>query len=296
MNGTSCPPTITNGQRVTVKIPDGLLDLMMVVAREVLRHAPEDKCTAYSIVADYLEEMIKENNVKIPSCIDNEWTREMITHDVIKTVEKYGVTPESANEAATLIQKAWRKYNKAVSNIKPDSLETGDHVFSKEFRMDTYEEINYENDSDDMERVNVVRKGQRDYVPPIPDFIDDLYSLKYEDEEYNYKRTREMITQDVIKTDVERSVTPESANDALSLIQPDSLETVDRIFSTEIQMDTYEEMNYENDSDDMERVNVVRKGQRDYVPPIPDFIDDVYSKKYEKNVNGQPKETSYEDE
>lgn len=70
----------------------------------MLRHAPEDKCTAYSIVADYLEEMIKENNVKIPSCIDNEWTPEMITHEVIKTVEKYGVTPESANEAATLIQ------------------------------------------------------------------------------------------------------------------------------------------------------------------------------------------------
>jgi len=69
-----------------------------------MRHAPEDKCTAYSIVADYLEEMIKENNVKPPSCIDNEWTREMITHDVIKTVEIYGVTPESANEAAILIQ------------------------------------------------------------------------------------------------------------------------------------------------------------------------------------------------
>lgn len=79
-------------------------------------------------------------------------------------------------------------------------------------------------------------------------------------------------------------------------IQPDTLETVDRIFSKEIQMDTYEEMNYENDSDDMERVNVVRKGQRDYVPPTPDFIDDVYSLKYEKNVNDQPKETSYEDE
>jgi len=89
--------------------------------------------------------------------------------------------------------------------------------------METYEEINYENDSDDMERVNVVRKGQRDYVPPIPDFIDDLYSLKYEDEEFNYKRTREMITQDVIKTDVKRGATPESANDALSLIQVNSL-------------------------------------------------------------------------
>jgi len=117
------------------------------------------------------------------------------------------------------LQRAWRKYNKSVSKIKPDSLETGDHDFSKEIRMDSYEEINYENDSDDMERVNVVRKGQRDYVPPIPDFIDDLYSLKgeenlndhrkeifYEEEEYNYKSidnewNREKIAQSVIKTD-----------------------------------------------------------------------------------------------
>jgi len=95
--------------------------------------------------------------------------------------------------------------------------------------MDTYEEINYENDSDDMERVNVVRKGQRDYVPPIPDFIDDLYSLKYEDEEYNYKRTHEMITQDVIKTDVQLEDTPKSANDALSLIQVNSLPEIIRL-------------------------------------------------------------------
>jgi len=80
-----------------------------------------------------------------------------------------------------------------------------------------------------MERVNVVRKGQRDYVPPIPDFIDDLYSFKYEDEEYNYKRIREMVTQDVIKTDVKRGVTPESANDALSLIQVNSLPEIIRL-------------------------------------------------------------------
>jgi len=55
-------------------------------------------------------------------------------------------------------------------------------------------------------------------------------------------------------------------------------------------------MKYENDSDDMERVNVVRKGQRDYVPPIPDFIDDLYSLKYEENVNSRSKDISYEDE
>lgn len=55
-------------------------------------------------------------------------------------------------------------------------------------------------------------------------------------------------------------------------------------------------MNYENDSDDMERVNVVKKGQRDYVPPIPDFIKDSYSLKYEGSENGQLKDTSYEDE
>jgi len=70
----------------------------------------------------------------------------------------------------------------------------------------------------------------------------------------------------------------------------------DRISTKKIQIDTYEEMNYENDSDDMELVNVVRKGQRDYVPPIPDFIDDLYSGKYEENLIGQPKEISYEDE
>jgi len=74
------------------------------------------------------------------------------------------------------------------------------------------------------------------------------------------------------------------------------LETGDHVLSNEVQIDTYEEINYENDSDDMERVNVVKKGQRDYVPPIPDFIDDFYTAKYEENVNGQPKETSYEDE
>lgn len=55
-------------------------------------------------------------------------------------------------------------------------------------------------------------------------------------------------------------------------------------------------MNCENDSDDMERVNVVKKGQRDYVPPIPDFIKDSYSLKYEGSVNSQLKDISYEDE
>jgi len=70
----------------------------------VIRHAPEDECSAYLIVANYLEEMIKENNTKDVSCIDNEITPEMITQNVIKTVEKYGVTPESANDAALLIQ------------------------------------------------------------------------------------------------------------------------------------------------------------------------------------------------
>lgn len=82
-----------------------------------MRHAPDDECTAYSIVADYLEEIIKENNVKNASCIDNEWTREMITQDVIKTVEKYGVTPESANDAATLIQVNSFPFNKYNNNI-----------------------------------------------------------------------------------------------------------------------------------------------------------------------------------
>ncbi|XP_060835788.1 uncharacterized protein LOC132918540 [Rhopalosiphum padi] len=181
MNEKSCHPTTMNSQRVTVKIPDGLLALMMVVAREVIRHSPEDECTAYSIAADYLEEMLKENRGKTVSSIDNEWTREIIAQNVIKTVEKYGVTTETANDAATLIQRAWRKYNKPVSKSNHDSLGAGDRVFFKELQEDTFEEMKYENDSDDMERVNVVRKGQRDYVPPIPDFIDDLYSLKYEE-------------------------------------------------------------------------------------------------------------------
>ncbi|XP_015366412.1 PREDICTED: uncharacterized protein LOC107163472 [Diuraphis noxia] len=181
MNGNLCLKTTTDGQRVTVEIPDGLPGLMMDVAREVIRHAPEDEYMAYSIVADYLEKIINEKNEKVISSIDNEWTPEIITQNVIETVEEYGVTPKSANEAAILIQRAWRKYNKSVSNIQPNSLETGDHVFSKEIQIDTYEEINYENDSDDMERVNVVRKGQRDYVPPIPDYIDDVYLLTDEE-------------------------------------------------------------------------------------------------------------------
>ncbi|XP_025201838.1 uncharacterized protein LOC112599235 [Melanaphis sacchari] len=199
MNEKSCHPITTNSQRVTVEIPEGLPALIMVVTREVLRHNPEDECKAYLIIASYLEKMVKENREKPISSINNEWTREIIAQNVIKTVEKYGVTTESANDAATLIQRAWRKYNKQVSKLKHDSLETGDHILSKEFREDILEEINYENDSDDMERVNVVKKGQRDYVPPIPDFIDDLYSSKYvenvngqpknisyEDEEYNF--------------------------------------------------------------------------------------------------------------
>lgn len=84
----------------------------------------------------------------------------------------------------SFVQRAWRKFKKSVSESKPDSLDKGDHIYFKQFRVDTFEETNYENDSDDdddMERVNVVRKGQRDYVPPIPDFIDDLYSLQYEE-------------------------------------------------------------------------------------------------------------------
>lgn len=72
----------------------------------MIRHAPEDEYAAYSIVADYLEKMIKEKDEKDVSCIENEneWTPEMITQNVIETVEEYGVTPESANEAAILIQ------------------------------------------------------------------------------------------------------------------------------------------------------------------------------------------------
>lgn len=47
-------------------------------------------------------------------------------------------------------------------------------------------EVDNEDDSDDSERVNVVEKWQRDYVPPIPDFIDnDFDSFKGEHEDEN---------------------------------------------------------------------------------------------------------------
>lgn len=81
-----------------------------------MRHAPEDECKAYTIVADYLEEMIKENRGKRVSSIDNEWTREIIAQNLLKTVEKYGVTTESANDAATLIQVIVHR-NKSISII-----------------------------------------------------------------------------------------------------------------------------------------------------------------------------------
>lgn len=67
-------------------------------------------------------------------------------------------------------QRAWRKYHESISKyasaIKPET------------QFESLEEFDYEYDSDDMERVNVVKKSQKDYVPPIPDFIDD--SFKYQ--------------------------------------------------------------------------------------------------------------------
>lgn len=58
------------------------------------------------------------------------------------------------------------------------------------------------------------------------------------------------------------------------------------------QYELLEEFDYEYDSDDMERVNVVKKSQKDYVPPIPDFIDNSF--KYQNSMTN--KKTMYEDE
>lgn len=58
-----------------------------------------------------------------------------------------------------------------------------------------------------------------------------------------------------------------------------------------------DEFDFENNDSD-ERVNVVMKGQRDYVPPIPDFIDDSDSLKDANltNIIDQLQKDSYEDE
>lgn len=73
-------------------------------------------------------------------------------------------------------QKTWRKYRKSISKSSATT-----RPVSKKSSIDySLEEIDFEYDSDDMERVNVVRKGHRDYVPPIPDFIDDFDSFKDE--------------------------------------------------------------------------------------------------------------------
>lgn len=58
------------------------------------------------------------------------------------------------------------------------------------------------------------------------------------------------------------------------------------------QFESLDEFDYEYDSDDMERVNVVKKSQEDYVPPIPDFIDDSYQSSI-TNIN---KKIMFEDE
>lgn len=47
---------------------------------------------------------------------------------------------------------------------------------SKYFKTEDMEELDFECDyDDDMERVNVVKKGQRYYVPPIPNFTNDSF-------------------------------------------------------------------------------------------------------------------------
>jgi len=56
----------------------------------------------------------------------------------------------------------------------------------------------------------------------------------------------------------------------------------------------------ENDPDYLELVNVVKKNQRDYVPPIPDFIendlDDTLRDENIMNIIDQLEKISYEDE
>lgn len=55
----------------------------------------------------------------------------------------------------------------------------------KQFEAESLDEFDYLSDlSDDSERVNVVKKSQRYYVPPIPDFIDDDFD-SYKDETEN---------------------------------------------------------------------------------------------------------------
>lgn len=63
----------------------------------------------------------------------------------------------------------------------------------KQFEAESLDELDYENISihenlsylsDDSERVNVVKKSQKYYVPPIPDFIDDDFD-SYKDETEN---------------------------------------------------------------------------------------------------------------
>lgn len=61
-------------------------------------------------------------------------------------------------------QRAWRKHFKSVSKSKSPDVSV--QIASILDEYDDYE-------SDDIERVNVVRKNQVDYVPPIPDFIPD---------------------------------------------------------------------------------------------------------------------------
>lgn len=92
-------------------------------------------------------------------------------------------------------QKTWRKYSKLlpIETIISSTSVIDSIVSAKQSNVNSLDELDFENDSDDMERVNVVKKGQRDYVPPIPDFIDDGMDLLKELSMTNtMERLREM--------------------------------------------------------------------------------------------------------
>uniref|UniRef100_A0A2S2Q3R4 RIIa domain-containing protein n=1 Tax=Sipha flava TaxID=143950 RepID=A0A2S2Q3R4_9HEMI len=91
-----------------------------------------------------------------------------ISKGIFKTLIGDDISFNIANKAAAIIQKFWSKFRPFDS--------------SKRLKNEDMEELNFECISeDDMERVNVVKKGQRDYVPPIPNLNDSFENLSVTD-------------------------------------------------------------------------------------------------------------------
>ncbi|VVC30828.1 Hypothetical protein CINCED_3A024804 [Cinara cedri] len=224
------------GDKVTVNVPKGMPELMMLITREVLRTNPEDENAAHRVVAGYLKWLLEKYRgrgdslldavmqMKINSLIRTEedkyieqlkasgyttakldtsatiiqqWWKslrieptdteelrihEMLSEEIIQILDKNGITSTIANEAASKIQESWRKYHGLRLTTKSPGSNDKLSSYVEDELSDTT--LNYENDFD--ERVNVVTKGQRDYVPPIPDFIidDDLMEkVSFEDDD-----------------------------------------------------------------------------------------------------------------